>query len=208
VTYLPLVLATVLALDVSSARADPIPTFRVMDATMIMHPNIGGTGDHLTFEFTAPGLDIEGFGGMENCFSWCTGDPIPLGFNVTLNRIDVSNYTKAVLGGVTYDPNTEFRVSSPFFFNDTGGLNPIAMGFFGAGPTFTEFRMTLPINGSWNLNFAPATDENGNPAKRFVGGTFAASAMAQTPDPGTLGLMLIGSAGLWVTRRRRKSRDA
>jgi len=206
-TYLVLVLATVLAIDVSSVRADPISTFRVMDATMIMHPNIGGTGDHLTFAFTAPGMDISGFGGMENCFAWCTGDPIAPGVGITLTRIVVSNYTRTVLGGVTYDPSTEFSVSSPFFFNDTGGLNPTAMGFVGSGPTFAEFRMTLPTNGSWNLNFAQATDENGNATTRFVGGTFAASAMAQTPDPGTLGLMLIGSAGLWIVGVRRKSEE-
>jgi hypothetical protein len=69
--------------------------------------------------------------------------------------------------------------------------------------------MTMPTNGSWDLHFAPATDENGNAAVRFVNGTFSASAPAPTPEPGTLTLMLVGSAGAaWISRRRRQSRNA
>jgi hypothetical protein len=207
--FVLLVVTALLALDVSSARADPIPTFRVTDATMLMRPNIGGIGDALTFEFTGPGTDIKGFGGMAGCFEWCDGDPIPQGVGITLNQIAVSNFTKAVLGGQTYDPNF-FSQTDPPFFNDAGGLNPIAMGLVGSGSTFFEFKMIMPTNGAWRLSFAQATDENGNPTSRFVGGTFAASAtaMSETPDPGTLGLMLIGSAGIWLTRRRKDSCDA
>jgi hypothetical protein len=65
--------------------------------------------------------------------------------------------------------------------------------------------MTMPTNGSWSLNFVPTTDENGNSAMAFVNGTFSASEMVPTPEPGTLGLMLVGSAGIWITRRRRES---
>jgi hypothetical protein len=206
-TYLLLVLAALFALDVSSARADPIPTFPVMDVTMFMRPNVGGVGENIRFTFTGPGMDVEGLAGM-GCFSWCSGNAIPPGHGTPLTEIFVTNFTKAVLGGVTYpDPLNEFSLSGPGPFNESGGLNPIAMGFAGSGPTFIEFRMTLPTNGSWSLNFAPATDRHGNPTRRFVNGTFSASAMAQTPEPGTLGLMLVGSAGLWITRRRRKSRD-
>jgi len=201
--YVLLALATVFGLDVSFALADPIPTFRVMDARMIMTADPGSVGDHLRFAFTGPGTDIEGIGGMEACFSWCDGHAIPVGYVPAFSGILISIFTKAVLGGVAYEPNTEIAETDPPFFNDSGGLNPIAMGFVGSGPTFSEFRLILPTNGRWTLNFVPATDDQGNPAKRFVNGTFAASAMAETPDPGTLGLMLIGSAGLWITRRRR-----
>ena len=82
------------------------------------------------------------------------------------------------------------------------------MGFVGSGPTFTEVRMTMPTNGSWSLNVAPATDENGNSTMTFVNGTFSASELALRPEPGTFGPMLVGSASMWMTRRRRKSRDA
>ena len=201
-TYLLLVLATLFAIDLSSARADPISTFQVTDATMFMRPNL--VGDNVTFTFTGPGLDVEGFGGM-NCVSWCTGNAIPLDGPTNPTQIFLSDFTKAVLGGVAYDPHTEMGMGQPPFFNESGGLNPIAMGFFGSGPTFSEFRMLLPTDGSWSLNFEPARDANGNPARRFVNGTFSAAALTRTPEPGTFGLLLAGSAGIgWITRARRK----
>jgi hypothetical protein len=204
--YLLLVLTTLFAIDVSSARADPIATFHVTDATMFMRPNV--SGDNISFEFTGPGVDISGTGGM-GCFAWCSGAPIPLGAGIGLTPISIANFDRALVGGINYDPNTEFGVSIPSFFDDSGGLSPIATGFVGMGPTFTAFRMTMPTNGSWDLNFAPATDANGNAAVRFVNGTFSASAPAPTPEPGTLTLMLTGSAGAaWISRRRRRSRNA
>jgi len=203
-TYLLLVLATLLALDMSAAQADPIPTFQVTDATMFMVPNVAG--DNLTFAFTGPGVDVRGFGGMA-CFMWCTGAPIPAGVSTDPTQIFLSAFTMAVVGGVTYDPNTEISVSSPTFFDDSGGLNPVAAGFVGSGPAFTEFQMTLPTNGGWSFNFAPATDENGNSTVRFVNGTFSASALP-TPEPGTYGLVLAGSAAIaWISRRRIRFRD-
>jgi PEP-CTERM motif-containing protein len=201
--YLLLVLTTLFAIDVSSARADPIATFHVTDATMFMRPNV--SGDNISFEFTGPGVDISGTGGM-GCFAWCSGAPIPLGAGIGLTLISIANFDRALVGGINYDPNTEIGVSIPSFFDDSGGLSPITTGFVGMGPTFTAFRMTMPTNGSWDLNFVPATDENGNAAERFVNGTFSASAAAPTPEPGTLTLMLTGSAGAaWISRRRRQS---
>ena len=173
-------LATLFALDVSSAHADPIPTYHVMDATMFMGPNLAG--DNISFTFTGAGVDIRRIGGM-GCFTWCMGSPIPPGIDITLTQIFIANFNKAVVGGVTQEPTTDIGVTGPSFFNDSGGLNPIAMGFVGSGPTFTEFRMTMPTNGSWSLNFAPATDENGNSTMAFVNGTCSASEMALTPDP-------------------------
>jgi hypothetical protein len=202
-----LMLAALFVIGASSAQADPIPTFDITDAMMFMRPNVAG--DHVSFEFTGPGVDIRGVGGMDNCFSWCSGDPIPPGTSVQLNHISVTNFTMAVVGGVAHDPNFEFGVTFPGFFNDSGGLNPLVAGFVGSGETFSEFRMTLPTNGRWNLNFAPAVDENGHATTRFVNGTFSATAPAPTPEPATFALMLVGSAAAgWMTRRRRTSRDA
>jgi len=199
-------LAALFVIDVSSAHGDPIPTFQVTDAKMFMRPNVAG--DNLSFAFTGPGVDIIGIGGM-GCFAWCSSAPVPLGAETELSQIFISNFTRAVVGGVIYEPMTDIGVLSPSFFNGSGGLNPIAMGFVGSGPTFSEFRMLMPTGGRWSLTFEPATDENGRAAMRFANGTFAASAPAVTPEPGTFGLMLVGSAGIgWITRRRRRSRDA
>jgi PEP-CTERM motif-containing protein len=202
--YVLLVLATLFAIDVSSARADPLAIFQVTDATMFMVPNRGD--GNLRFRFTGPGLDVEGFGGMA-CFSWCSGDAIPLDGPTPLAQIFVGNFGKAVLGGVDYSPD-DFGMGQPGFFDASGGLNPIATGFFGSGETFSFFRMLMPT-GDWSLNFKPALDDNGNPARRFVNGTFSASAPTPTPEPATFGLVFAGSAAIgWITRRRRKFRNA
>jgi hypothetical protein len=87
-TYVLLVLASLLAFDGSAARADPIPIFHVRNAEMFMGPN-QGAGDNVLFTFTGPGVDIEGRGGMA-CFSWCDGNPIPAGVGVQLTQIFVS----------------------------------------------------------------------------------------------------------------------
>lgn len=206
--YVLLVLATVFAIDVSSARADPILTFQVTDASMSMTPNRGD--GNVRFTFIGPGLDIEGFGGMA-CSSWCSGTAIPLDAPTDTSQIFVGNFSKVVLGGVAFSVDDLILTDPPSFFDESGGVNPIAMGFFGSGPTFSAFRMLLPTAG-WDLNFEPALDENGNPARRFVGGTFSASAPpipTPTPEPGTFGLLLAGSTAVgWITRRRRKFRDA
>jgi hypothetical protein len=203
--YLLLVLATLLVIHVSSARADPIPIFHVTNATMFMRPNV--SGDNISFEFTGPGVAISGTGGM-GCFAWCSGAPIPVGTGTGLTPIFIANFDRALVGGLSYEPNTEIAVSIPSFFDHSGGLSPFANGFVGMGPTFTAFRMTMPTNGSWSLNFVPATDENGDAAVRFVNATFSASAPAPTPEPGTFALMLAGAGAAWISRRRRQSRNS
>jgi hypothetical protein len=77
----------------------------------------------------------------------------------------------------------------------------------GQGPTFNEFSISLPQDGSWTLNFIPDTDMLGNDTRDFVNGTFVAGTATPTPtpEPGTLALMLLGSAAGWATARRRRS---
>jgi hypothetical protein len=203
--YLLLFLAALFAFDVSLAHADPI-SVAVNNATMFMGPNFGG-GDHISFKFTGIGVDIEGIGGMA-CFDWCTGRPIPPGTPISLTQIFVSNFTRAVVGGVSYDPYSDIGlISPPSFFDDSGGLNASVMGFVGEGPTFNFFLMSMPSGGSWTLNFNPVRDEQGHDTEAFVNGTFVAGTTTPTPtpEPGTLGLMLLGSTGIWITARRRRS---
>lgn len=200
--YLLPFLAALFAFDVFPAHADPI-SVAVNNATMFMVPNFGG-GDNISFKFTGIGVDIEGIGGMA-CFDWCTGRPIPPGTPISLTQIFVSNFSSAVVGGVAYDPNSDIGLISSSFFDDAGGLNASVMGFVGEGPTFKIFLMSMPSGGSWTLNFRPATDEQGNNTEAFVHGTFVAGTTTPTPEPGTLGLLLLGSIGIWITARRSSS---
>jgi hypothetical protein len=107
--YVLLVLATLFAIDVSSARAEPLAIFQVTDATMFMLPNRGS--GNLRFTFTGPGLDVEGFGGMA-CFSWCSGDAISLDGPTGLAQIFVGNFTKAVLAASPTLPRTTWAWDS------------------------------------------------------------------------------------------------
>ena len=202
--YLLPFLAALLAFDVSPAQADPI-SVAVNNVTMFMSPNFGG-GDNISFKFTGTGVDVEGIGGMA-CFDWCTGRPIPPGTPISLTHIFLSNFSKAVVGGVAYDPNSDIGLISSSFFDDAGGLNASVMGFVGEGPTFNEFVMSLPSGVSWTLNFRPVRDEQGNDTEAFVNGTFVVGTTTPTPtpEPGTWGLMLLGSMGIWMTARRRRS---
>jgi hypothetical protein len=154
------------------------------------------------------GLDIEGIGGM-GCFDWCSGAPIPAGTPINLTQIFLSTFTRAVVGGVSYDPTTDIGLlGGSSFFDDAGGLSGTVRGFVGEGATFNEFLISMPTGGSWTLNFTPARDEQGDATQAFVNGTFAAETATPTPEPGTLGLMLVASACVWSTARRRTFRDA
>jgi hypothetical protein len=200
VRYLLVVLAA-LFLNAFPAHADPISA-SVDHATMLMGPNIAG--DNISFTFTGIGVDIEGTGGMA-CFDWCTGEPIPVGTPINLTQVFVSSFTRTVVGGVSYDPNSDFGVfGGSSFFDDAGGLNASVHGFVGEGPTFNEFFITMPSGGGWTLNFTPATDEQGNATQAFVNGTFFAGTTtpAPIPEPGTLGLMLLASTVIWITVRQ------
>jgi hypothetical protein len=193
-----LAIAIMLTVAVSSAHADPIPIFHVTRATMNMGPNT--SGDNLTFVFTGPGVEVSGIGGM-GCFDWCTGQPIPVDTAITTSQIFLSNLVALTVGGVDFSPFLTF--DGPSFFDADGGLNPLTTFF--PGDALTQVKLTLPTGGGWRLNFARTTDQEGNPAIFFVNGTFSAEAPVATPEPATIGLVVIGSAGIrLITSRKRR----
>jgi len=190
--YLRLAIAILLAAFAQCVYADSIPTFHITQAFMSMGPNDGG-GDNVGFSFTGPGVEITGFGGMA-CFDWCSSFfPVSDPNVASTSRIFVDSFFTAIIGGTSYDPDF---LDLFFIFDDFGGLNASTVGSVGQGDNLIQFRMTAPTNGSWNLNFAPTTDENGNPAFIFTDGEFSASAPLPTPEPATVGLMLTGLAGI------------
>jgi hypothetical protein len=197
--YFQLALAILCAATLQPAHADPISVAQATRASMFMLPN-SGLGDNLVFTFTGPGLDISGIGGM-GCFDWCSGQPIPADTPTVTSQIFIAVFTRALVGGVEYSPTGEIGGETPF--DEFGGLEPVTRIGVGAGDTFKEFDLILP-NSTWTLNFAPGTDQEGNPTIAFTNGAFLAEAPLATPEPGTIALMLIGTAGIgWVARRRR-----
>jgi hypothetical protein len=140
---------------------------------MFMFPN-DGSGDNVGFTFTGPGVSIAGDGGMA-CFSWCSF-PISPDAPASPSQIFISGLGLVILGGVTYDAGSLGFTGPSTFFDEVGGLNPSISGIVGSSNGALQFNLTLPTNGSWQLNFVPTTDQFGNPAILFTNGSFFASA--------------------------------
>ena len=191
----------VLAFVVSAPRAyaDSIPTLdiNITYATAGMGPEGG-----VSFTLYGPGTTISGYGGM--FCPWCFV-PITDLSSVDPGQVFVGAYLNVTIAGTSYNPDL-FSVSC-CLFTGSGTLNGSASGFVGQDETFRYLNLTLPTGGGWNFNFDFFPAMNGNPAfYLFSGGTFAAGTPpAATPEPGTLGFMvtgLAGIAGLFRTRRR------
>jgi hypothetical protein len=171
-----------------------------------MGPN-DGSGDNVFFSLIGPGTSITGIGGMA-CIDWCFG-PIPDLNSVSTSQVFISLFINTKIGGTVYDPNT---LSICCFFSPSGDLNGSATGSVGGQGTFTQFNLTLPGGGGWNLSFDFFPASGDSPAYyQFVSGTFTAGTPpAPVPEPGTLGFMATGLTGLvgvvrrkWLIRRRR-----
>ena len=193
--------AILFVVSATSAYADSIPilNINITLATFSMGPN-DGSGDNVSFTLIGPGTNITGFGGMA-CFEWClgaSGDPIPDLSSVSISQVFVGGFGSAIIGGTTDDPQD---LSLCCFFS-SGDLNGSVSGFVGEGPTFTQLKLWLPtahLGVSWGLtfNFIPA--EGDSPAGyQFVHGEF----IAATPEPGTIGFMATGLAGIIGVIRR------
>jgi hypothetical protein len=199
--YFRLAIATLLGACAQCAYADSIPTFHVTQATMLMGPN-DGSGDNIFFSFSGPGVTITGIAGM-GCFSWCSGQAISDSTVVFASQIFLTSFDTVIFKGTNYDP----MALSLDPFDDFGGLNPSVSGLVGSDTGPLQFNLTLPTNGSWAFDFAPTTDQFGNPAFSFTDGEFSASAPVPTPEPATVGLMLTGLAGIaGIARRKAKFR--
>jgi hypothetical protein len=195
--YLRLAIAILATVTAQCSYADSIPVFHITQVTMSMGPN-DGSGDNVAFGFTGPKLNITGIGGMA-CFDWCFL-PIPDPSIAQPSQIFLTFFDTAIIGGITHDPST---LAFNSLFDAFGGLNASTAGSVGAGDSFIQFRITAPTNGSWSFNFAPTTDENGNPAFFFTDGAFSASAPVPTPEPAAIGLMLTGLAGIAGIAKRK-----
>jgi hypothetical protein len=186
-SYLRLALVVLLALSAQFSRADTFKTFQITQVIMYMAQN-NGEGDNVSFYFSGPGVLIEGSGGMP-CWDWCSSAGTTDLSNVNMTQIFVDSFAYAFIGGKGYDPEM-LVMSNPF--TDNGDVAGFATGSVGSDTEFFQFNLILPTNGSWNLQFMGVQGQDGAPDYFvFTLGELTAE-RAITPEPGTLGLTLMG----------------
>jgi hypothetical protein len=216
------VIVMLVAVLAKCANADSIPTFNITQATLFVGIN-DGTGDNIFFELTGPGTNISGDTGIP-CFDWCDfnnfspGDVPPL----SIGQMAISLFHSAIIGGTTYNPDSEIAFTSNFSVNVLGSfifpanpnsssftacvpasmISPLS-GFAGSGPTFTQFQLNMLAGGSfcttWNFDAISVQYQ-------FSQGKFVATTV---PEPGTLGFLVIGLVSIaGVIRIKREFRQS
>src|SRR6266536_2758830 len=171
-----------------SARADSILNINITYVTAFMGP-----GGGMFFSLIGPGTIISTSDAGMACFDWCSGPISDLSSVSTSSQVFVGFFQTAIVGGITYDPNNDIPLCCL-----TGDFSGSASGFVCEGETFKLLNLTLPGGGGWNLKFDFFPASGGSPAYyQFVSGTFTAGTPpAPVPEPGTLGLMATGLAGI------------
>ena len=186
------------------AQADSPPTYDITHATVVVRAG----SDNVGFTFTGPGTDISGSGGIACQETWCDGQVFPSGsvVIVELGQIFIDSFDTAKIGGHDTDPNTlgltglALDTSGDLVFSGTSGgtfcqgaaLSTPVSGTANSGDTFTDFMLKMPA-GEFCTNWFYSVDQGG-----FIydGGKFVADTAA-VPEPGTLGLMVLGVAGMF-----------
>jgi len=200
-TYRHLALVSLLVLCSQFTLADSIRTYWITSISMQMSPS-DGSGDNIFFSFSGPNISFTGIGGM-GCFDWCTTDPIYGTPSVSPSQVFISNFLDPVIVGGRPTPSFDFGFEGQGLFNNFGGVYPFVTGFAGEGDSFTEFNLILPRNGNWGASFSYIPPSGDQPGYYLFGGALF-EASAATPEPGTIGLMLTGLAGIAGLLRKRQ----
>jgi hypothetical protein len=193
------------------AYADSIPTFNITQAII---PFISFGGDNEVFYFTGIGINFVG-GGTATC-DWCSYSLSPGSFlNPSVRVVSFDNTDgTAKIGGQTYSLNNGFLYNSSitalgvFRFPTNGRssftvsvpavLNGPLHGFAPLLPS-GNYNLQIPPYGTLVLTFTFSPAQNGFPASyQFSRGQFS---VIPTPEPGTLGLMAMGLAGILGVKR-------
>jgi hypothetical protein len=207
-------LAMLLVVVAQCAFADTISTFDITGVAISV-VQFGGDNNNLRLVFTGPGTDISA-SGVILCQSWCgvekifpagSKSPVPFG----PEDIYLEGLSTVRVGGQSFFPDAT-GLEGPLALSFSGGFtfpvkgssftacqpasisSPITGSGSATSGQFIDFALLMPAGGKFcsTWDFSPAFP--GSPAGyQFVKGNFVAGV---TPEPGTLGLMASGLAGL------------
>jgi len=211
------VIATLILVLAQCAYADSVPTFNTQ-ANIPIFPNEGG--DNEFFTFNGPGASM--FGGGTAVCDWCiSGTTFALGSSVNPSvQILTFDFVQGSVrfGGQTYPVlvlfNSSITALNSFTLPTSGKgtfmvivpaiVNGPIMGQAGTVVGSPDFNLQIPP-GELVLTFAFVPAQNGFPAAyKFSQAKF----LTTIPEPGTLGLMASGLAGILgaILRKRNKPR--
>ena len=182
-------------------------SFQITQVTGLMEAQTGATFDNISFTFTGPGITIQASGVMR-CYPWCYSDQgLQPDTSTSMGEVFVMNiYSPLTIGGKTYDSGV--AASSSFFASEGGALNSSVVLLVEQGfGNWKEIELTLPQNGGgWNFYFDHIPPNEDSPGGYlFNHGDFnAASTPTPVPEPGMLGLMATGLAGITGLIRRER----
>ena len=209
--------ALLFAVSATCAYADSISTFNVNKIDIFVGPN-DGSGDNVFFVLTGTGTNIADVGGIP-CFDWCSFNTFSPGTSPPVGIGEVfldSPFNNVVLGGTGYDPET--MSLNGFVVNVLGGFTfpanphganftacvPAAMagpmsGSVGSGDSFIQFNLTVPAGGKFCTSWVFSAGSN---TYQFTQGEFIATSV---PEPGAIGFMATGLAGIISVIRRKRN---
>jgi hypothetical protein len=171
-----------------------------------MVPQTGAAFDNISFTFTGPGTTIQA-SGVLLCYPWCYNDQgLQPDTSTSIGDIYVTlgNYGPLMLGGKTYNV---VNYDPAGFFGPGGVLNPSVVLLVDQGGVEKEIELALPENGgAWNFYFDYYSPREDSPGGYLFnhGDFYAASSPTPVPEPGTLGLMATGLAGITSLIRRKR----
>jgi len=210
-------IAILFVVSTTCAYADSAVNFNITQLTVLVGPN-DGSGDNVFVALTGPGTNITVTGGIP-CFDWCSfntfapGDTPPVG----IGQIFLGVFNTVTVGGKTYDFDTAslgglfVNVLGGFTFpSNPGGStftaclpasNPSSItGSAGSGGDFIQFNLWLPAGQQFCTTWAFDASAG---LYQFTSGKFVATTV---PEPGTVGLMATGLAGIIGAIRRKRNR--
>jgi hypothetical protein len=180
------------------AYADSNPTFNITQETF----SFGFEGEGF-FTLSGPGTNISGDAAV-SCQDWCNGQIFPpgsdmggaLGFD---GQLFIEVFTSARIGGHTFD-SQYLQFADILAIQVPACGNPIS-GSAGSDTGPLVFTLRMPPCGSLSENFVFIPELGGY---TFHDGSYFAGTPTSAPEPGTLGLLVAGLAGIVGAARRRR----